>query len=222
MYSNLYLTWILFIFERHSLHRFNSILTRMKTPATWLLFATIFLLFACEKPMGDSDANLLSHPRVAMMSSLRSDLTTGNWSDYQTKWVQLNPSQKYQVWMEKLTETEALSRWNTAQRAKINAKKASLSESFFAQVHTDEQELAEYAEVLTVFSDTEIARIFMDVFPFDQVIDLGPIQRSCVCRWSIWCGVMSLCEYGGCTEVGGCGMWGMYLCKGLCDTPNGM
>jgi hypothetical protein len=59
----------------------------------------------------------------------------------------------------------------------------------------------------------------MDVYPFDHVVDLGPIQVGCTCRWSLWCGVMNICEYGNCDLRTGCGVFNNADCKGLCDTP---
>ena len=194
----------------------------MKTTVSALLCAVFCLLASCEKLKPISEETSVQVPQVATMGTVRASLTSGNWLDYQTKWVQLSPEQKYEVWMEKLAETKELPQWSAAQRSYLGAKANSLSPSFFASISSDDEDLADYNEVIDKFSDTEVARIFMDVYPFDHVVDLGPIRKACVCRWSIWCGVMSTCDYGGCDEVSGCGMWGRSMCKGMCDTPNGM
>ncbi len=217
--------FVLYCIEWRSLYnRFNQekLLTHMKTSILALLCAALCLFAACEKINPSTTETHLQSPKVATMGTLRASLTSGNWSDYQTKWVQLSPAQKYEVWMEKLAETKELPQWSSAQKAKIVDIAGSISPATFQKVFTDAEELALYESALSIFSEEQIARIFMDVYPFDHEIDLGPIKVGCTCRWSIWCGVMNTCDYGGCDERDGCGFVGNAVCKGLCSTPNGM
>lgn len=194
----------------------------MKTTVYALLCATFILFASCEKIKPSTEETSSQVPKVATMGTVRAYLTSGNWIDYQMKWAQLSPEQKYEVWIEKLAETKELPQWSSAQKSKILQLSSALSPTTFQKLFTDAEELAWHESALNIFSEGEIARIFMDVYTFDHELDLGPIRKSCTCRWSIWCGAMNTCDYGGCDEVGGCGWFNNVNCKGLCSTPNGM
>lgn len=180
-----------------------------------------FFVFSCQK---ESIQPELAAPMVsAQMSPLRTEIISLDWDGYLVKWNQITPSERYGIWIEKLNEAYGMPKWNANQRDKIKAYKDLLSPGFFDGLHTDAQDSLMYLDACTVFSPREVARLFMDVYPFETVIEMRP-SVDCKCRWSIWCGLQSDCRYGGCDITpGGCGMWGTAECKGLCDfSPNGM
>lgn len=177
-------------------------------------------LSACAPETPTDEA--LERPRIAQMSSLRGELIQGEIEDYLEMWQTLTPEQRYQVWHEKLTEVTTRPGWNAAQLAKLEFYLGAINPSWWKEPFTDEAEAALYADATSVFSPRETARIFMDVYPYDNPPNLRERAR-CVCRWSIYCGVMTTCDYGGCdVTFDGCGMLGTSSCKGLCDTPTGM
>jgi hypothetical protein len=181
---------------------------------------SLFLL-GCERIVLPSTED--TQPRIALMSSSRAALTSSTWLHYLEVWQGLSNDQKYAVWLEKLDETAELPHWNTAQRAKILEKKAELSPATFKTIMTDEDEIAMHEDLIPYFAPDQIERIFGHVYQYNHDITHGPINTKCTCLWSIYCGVMNTCDYGGCDiSPVGCGFWGTSQCKGLCDNSGGL
>jgi hypothetical protein len=168
----------------------------------------------------------IQHPRVAAISTMCATLTRSTWVNYLQVWSGMSNDQKYAVWQEKQDETIELPAWNAAQRTKIQAMRSNFSPAYYDAPMTEDEELATTEDLLQVFEPEQIERIFGHVYPYGHDIVHGPVigntDPDCTCLWSIYCGVLSLCEQFGCNRTHrGCGFWGGSSCRGLCDTPNG-
>jgi hypothetical protein len=80
------------------------------------------------------------------------------------------------------------------------------------------------AEAKLHFTFEQTARVFFVLHDYDSPpLPMGPNnsggsgRSNCECYYSIYCGVLSVCNYGLCDPIGGCGAFGSTNCKGLCE-----
>ena len=153
----------------------------------------------------------------------RAELTTGKTHrEYRTAYAELSPSQKHELWLDKLQHSKSFFN-DPAQLAFIGLAMNMLSTELFETGIPDEEADEFVKSALKLFNMDQVAQLFFVLHDFDQFPGLlGPIHggsgiQDCECRYSLYCGVFNTCEKKVCGENWNCGVFGGSRCTGICD-----
>ena len=186
------------------------------------VYVCAFAVSSCgfiEDPVESQEGNVQLQEQSIRQGLIQQDL-----GDAIEAYQGLLAEEKVSVWQEKLVETMAMEQWNNPQLEFIELTRQALSAELFLKNHSLESEVEMMTSTLEYFSESEMAKIFMSIYPYGETgpgeVLSGPI-RGCSCRWSSFCGWDWECIDNGCTHtVEGCGFLWMYSCLGACGESN--
>jgi hypothetical protein len=148
-----------------------------------------------------------------------------SYREYHAAYMDLPTAKKKCLWEDKLNHSLQFFS-DEGQRNFIVQSASLLTENRFVDGNEPGFEEAFVSRAKAYFNFDQIARIYMVLHDYDHPpMPMGPnasgggAATNCECYYSLYCGVLGMCNPGGCVQIGGCGIFKGTPCRGLCESP---